>query len=177
MATERGTAGHLRNGWRMAKVGFWWGLFGIVTEATGVLLRGGAGEWRERLISVPLWMLAFGVGGVLYTLFLPASVRSRPGPAAGARARTGALAGAVTGGLPAVVAALVFVPGEFAAGDLGVEAAFVGVIMVAIAALIGALIGAACGFAASFEARYGASSEGRAGMGGIGGSPRVVEPS
>jgi hypothetical protein len=167
MATDDGTAGHLRNGWRMAKVGFWLGVFGLVSQAVGAVLFGGAAEWRDKLIAVPVWIVAFVVGGVLYSLFLPASVRARPDPAAGARARTGALAGAVTVGLPAAGAALLM----FGAGEFVAQVAFVGVILVAI----GALIGAACGFVASLEARYGGPAGGRARTGGIDGSPRLVD--
>ncbi|HEU4455901.1 MAG TPA: hypothetical protein VFR81_22740, partial [Longimicrobium sp.] len=106
MATEHGrathaTAAHLRNGWRLARVGLWVGLFGIAAEAVGMLF-GTPPDWRMKLTMLPLWTGAAFVGGTLYSLFLPDSARRDPGPAARARVRTGALAGAVTGALGAV---------------------------------------------------------------------------
>jgi len=132
MATERATAGHLHNGWRMAKVGFWWGLFGIATEAVSVLVFGYDAEGWKKVIAVPLWMAAFGIGGALYSLFLPASARRHSGPAAWVRARTGALAGAVTA-LP-VVAAGVIRSGESIIAVLVPIAAAMGAVFALIAA-------------------------------------------
>jgi hypothetical protein len=162
MTTERGTAGPLHAGWRMAKVGLWIGLFVLAGEGVGALLFGDAADWWGKLIAVPVWIVAFAVGGVLYSLFLPASVRARPGPATGARMRTGALAGAMTGGLAATPVMLV----TPASGQLAL-----GALVVLILLAITTLIGAACGYAASLEARPG----GGAGTGGLGASPRLAD--
>ncbi len=145
-------------------VGFWWGMFRIASEAVGVLLLGDAGEWREKLVSVPLGVAAFFVGGVLYTLFLPASVRSGSAPAGWARTRTGALAGFVTA-LPLAIAGLIHFGGRDG-----------GPVIALLLPSIFALVGAACGCAASLEARFGSRYGGWAGAGGAGPAPRPVEP-
>jgi hypothetical protein len=153
MATEQGTAGQLRNGWRMAKVGFWWGVFAIAIEAVGLLF-GDTPDWRGRAIALPVLIVFFAVGGVLYSLLLPSPVRRRPGPATWARTRTGALAGAVTV-LPVAV-------------PVGVLA---GAPITAILVLAAAVIGATVALVAALSRPR---PEARGAAGGIGESPRLA---
>jgi uncharacterized membrane protein len=159
MAIEHGMAAHLRAGWRMAKVALWIGLFGLAAELVGMLF-GDAARWGDKLVAVPLWMTVFFVGGAVYGFLLPASARERPGRAIQVRMRTGALAGAI-------VALPVGLAGAIRFGET-IGLAVVG-IMVLIAAVLGAVVAGIAGIAALFRA----PPEG----GGIGASPRLVDPS
>jgi hypothetical protein len=166
MEREHGMGSHLRNGWRMAKVGFWGGVYDIVDEFPG-LAAGHAPNWWRTVIAFPLWIVAGAVGGVLYSLLLPDSVRAQPGPATWARTRTGALAGAATGALAGVaLASPVF-------GDFFARVTFDGLVLRTIA--IGALIGAGGGYFESLEIRDGAPSEGGDGGRSLDAPARLAE--
>lgn len=134
---------HLRNGWQMAKAGFLSGLFTIICLVMGSWLSGRVPDWTLP-VGLPVWVVVFFLGGVLYSVLLPARVRGRPGPATVTRMNTGTVAGTLTACLVALPVVVVGLVSEF-------RSAFV--IALGLVA-VGAIVGAASGFIASRAPRH-----------------------
>lgn len=86
---------HLSRGARAARGGLFLGLLGIASELTGLVIFGDALDWPSALRTAAAWVVAFAIGGVLYSLVLPAFARGRE-PTAWARGGAGMAAGATT---------------------------------------------------------------------------------
>lgn len=125
---------HLQLGARAARAGAMIGLFYLGSTLVGTLIFGQRPAWTATFITAALWAVAFGAGGVIYSLLLPRFARGRVPASAGARAGAGMAAGAAIMGL-------LVSPFLIRGGTLGVSGAAVVLLALAMGALIGASAG------------------------------------
>ena len=87
---------HLQAGLRAARGGLLLGLLHLASVPVGLWLFGNEPRWTVSLMTAGVWVLAFAVGGVLYSMVLPAFAGRRVPASAGARLGAGMAAGAAT---------------------------------------------------------------------------------